>query len=159
MRLGTAIERLFDNYVYASDKEWINDKVAWALYQTWKVADIRKADTPQTDRQRLEGKRWTDALTTEEKKCMLDALDFTDTPQTESTGSPIGDYRDGVGAWAPMPLGDPGSISDGTLLTALETWLNRNPDKQIKVDKRITRHGPVFTASIELVPRAIQKEE
>ena len=22
-----------------------------------------------------------------------------DTPQTESTGSPIGDYRDGVGAW------------------------------------------------------------
>ena len=49
MRLGTAIERLFDNYVYASDKEWINDKVAWALYQTWKEADIRKADTPQTD--------------------------------------------------------------------------------------------------------------
>ena len=81
-----------------------------------------------------------------------------DTPQTESTGSPIGDYRDGAGAWAPMPLGDPGSISDGTLLTALETWLNRNPDKQIKVDKRITRHGPVFTASIELAPWAIQKE-
>jgi len=50
MRLGTAIERLFDNYVYASDKEWINDKVAWALYQTWKEADIRKADTPQTER-------------------------------------------------------------------------------------------------------------
>ena len=49
MRLGTAIERLFDNYVYASDKEWINDKVAWALYQTWKEADIRKANTPQTD--------------------------------------------------------------------------------------------------------------
>jgi hypothetical protein len=22
-----------------------------------------------------------------------------DTPQTDSTGSPIGDYRDGVGAW------------------------------------------------------------
>ena len=49
MRLGTAIERLFDNYVYASDKEWINDKVAWALYQTWEEADIRKANTPQTD--------------------------------------------------------------------------------------------------------------
>lgn len=42
MRLGTAIERLFDNYVYASDKEWIRDKVAWALYQTWKEADDRK---------------------------------------------------------------------------------------------------------------------
>lgn len=39
MRLGTAIECLFDNYVYASDKEWIRDKVAWALYQTWKAAD------------------------------------------------------------------------------------------------------------------------
>ena len=25
--------------------------------------------------------------------------DTADTPQTESTGSPIGDYRDGVGAW------------------------------------------------------------
>ena len=49
MRLETAIERLLDNYVYASGKEWINDKVAWALYQTWKEADIRKADTPQTD--------------------------------------------------------------------------------------------------------------
>ena len=82
-----------------------------------------------------------------------------DTPQTESTGSPIGDYRDGAGAWAPMPLGDPGSISDGTLLTALETWLNRNPDQQIKVDKRITKRGPVFTASIEPAPWTLQKEE
>ena len=26
-------------------------------------------------------------------------VDTADTPQTESTGSPIGDYRDGVGAW------------------------------------------------------------
>ena len=39
MRLGTAIECLVDNYKYASDKEWINDKVAWALYHTWKEAD------------------------------------------------------------------------------------------------------------------------
>ena len=29
----------------------------------------------------------------------LMATDTADTPQTESTGSPIGDYRDGVGAW------------------------------------------------------------
>lgn len=27
------------------------------------------------------------------------ATDTADTPQTESTGSPIGDYRDGVGSW------------------------------------------------------------
>ncbi len=39
MRLGTAIERLVDNYRCASDKDWIMDKVAWALYQTWKEAD------------------------------------------------------------------------------------------------------------------------
>ena len=48
MRLGTAIECLVDNYKYASDKEWINDKVAWALYHTWKEAD-RKTE-PQTIR-------------------------------------------------------------------------------------------------------------
>ena len=48
MRLGTAIEKLVDNYKYASDKEWINDKVAWALYHTWKEADDRKTE-PQTD--------------------------------------------------------------------------------------------------------------
>ena len=28
-----------------------------------------------------------------------DFIETADTPQTESTGSPIGDYRDGVGAW------------------------------------------------------------
>ena len=44
MRLGTAIEKLVDNYRYASDKEWIQDKVAWALYHTWKEADERKAE-------------------------------------------------------------------------------------------------------------------
>ena len=45
MRLGTAIECLVDNYKYASDKEWINDKVAWALYHTWKEADDRKTES------------------------------------------------------------------------------------------------------------------
>lgn len=47
MRLGTAIERLYDNYVYASDKEWIRDKVAWALYQTWKEAEDHKEEPPE----------------------------------------------------------------------------------------------------------------
>ncbi|MBQ1296168.1 MAG: hypothetical protein IIY21_19130 [Clostridiales bacterium] len=34
-------------------------------------------------------------------KRIMDAIDESrvDTPQTESTGSPIGNYRDGVGAW------------------------------------------------------------
>ena len=48
MRLGTAIELLIDNYRYASDKEWIQDKVAWALYHTWKEADRK---TEQTERE------------------------------------------------------------------------------------------------------------
>ena len=46
--------------------------------------EVRKyvdtADTPQTESQRNSEK-------------------VKGTPQTESTGSPIGDYRDGVGAW------------------------------------------------------------
>ena len=34
------------------------------------------------------------------EKAMEKAMrDTADTPQTESTGSPIGDYRDGVGVW------------------------------------------------------------
>ena len=45
MRLGTAIEHLVEAYKYASDKEWIQDKVAWALYHTWKDAD-RKTEPP-----------------------------------------------------------------------------------------------------------------
>lgn len=44
MRLGTAIEHLVEAYKYASDKEWIKDKVAWALYHTWKEADDRKTE-------------------------------------------------------------------------------------------------------------------
>ena len=44
MRLGTAIEKLVDNYKYAVDKEWIQDKVAWALYHTWKEADEHEAE-------------------------------------------------------------------------------------------------------------------
>ena len=32
-------------------------------------------------------------------KRIADEIKKADTPQTESTGSPIGDYRDGVGAW------------------------------------------------------------
>lgn len=125
-----------------------------ALEQT--IVDLTfVADTPQTE-ERPAGcsKDWSASCTSCERYFSCGYLSGRQT----GTGSPIGDYRDGAGAWAPMPLGDPGSISDGTLLTALETWLNRNPDKQIRVDKRITRHGPVFTASIELAPWAIQKE-
>jgi len=48
------------------------------------LKDVEIADTLQImERQRLEGNRWTDSLTTEEKKFMLDVLDIADTPQTE----------------------------------------------------------------------------
>ena len=59
MRLGTAIEKLVENYNYAVGKEWVQDKVAWALYHTWKEADRKVEnssekpnnceDEPQTD--------------------------------------------------------------------------------------------------------------
>jgi hypothetical protein len=38
-------------------------------------------------------------IATENMNILADALRVADTPQTDSTGSPIGDYRDGVGAW------------------------------------------------------------
>ena len=38
---------------------------------------------------------WNDALDAVQNG----KFHIADTPQTESTGSPIGDYRDGVGAW------------------------------------------------------------
>ena len=56
MRLGTAIERLVDNYRYASDKEWIRDKVAWALYHTWKEAD-RKTEPQKKEVEGVYNKR------------------------------------------------------------------------------------------------------
>lgn len=79
--------------------------------------------------------------------------------KAKGTGSPIGDYRDGVGAWAPMPLGNPGSISDNTLRTALETWLDRNPDRQIIVEERMTKTGLKHIVSIEPKPWTVQKED
>ena len=51
MRLGTAIEHLVEAYKYASDKEWIQDKAAWALYHTWKDADRKDEPTTQTETQ------------------------------------------------------------------------------------------------------------
>lgn len=101
MTLEEAKNVIYANVIYACEEAGFQPMTIKLVKDACDtvIALAEQADTPQTDRQRLEGKRWTDALTTEEKKCMLDALDLTDTPQTESTGSPIGDYRDGVGAW------------------------------------------------------------
>lgn len=62
----------------AYDRGYVN-----GLYEALTLFKLIEADTSQMERQRLEGKRWTDTLTTEEKKCMLDALDIADTPQTD----------------------------------------------------------------------------
>ena len=50
-------------------------------------------DAPQTE------SYYTDATHFGKAKGGSTTTNTTDTPQTESTGSPIGDYRDGVGAW------------------------------------------------------------
>ena len=47
MRFGTAIERLVDNYEYAKSKIWIRDEVAWALYHTWKEADLKTENSSE----------------------------------------------------------------------------------------------------------------
>lgn len=40
MNFATAINTFCDYYYsIAKNNDWINDKVAWALYQTWKDAD------------------------------------------------------------------------------------------------------------------------
>ena len=62
MRLGTAIELLIDNYRYASDKEWIQDKVAWALYHTWKEADRKTENSSEIPNNCEEWQDWKDRM-------------------------------------------------------------------------------------------------
>ena len=38
MRIKTAVKKLMQYYEIAKNNDWIRDKVAWALYQTWKEA-------------------------------------------------------------------------------------------------------------------------
>ena len=100
MRLGTAIECLVDNYKCASDKEWINDKVAWALYHTWKEADRKTEKSSEKPNNCEPQKRCDECIhfdrpyTKRDKDGMLiigvecDGMDepcdkWTDEPQTE----------------------------------------------------------------------------
>ena len=39
MNIETAFSNLCDYYAIAKNNNWISDKVAWALYQTWRDAD------------------------------------------------------------------------------------------------------------------------
>ena len=40
MRLQTAIKHLKENYESAKKNKYIKDKVAWALYLTWRQAEM-----------------------------------------------------------------------------------------------------------------------
>ena len=51
-------------------------------YASMAESAVRYFEDETTERQRLEGKRWTDALTIEEKKQLLDGW-IVDEPQTE----------------------------------------------------------------------------
>ena len=80
MRMTTPRYKVtFDGWLYAEEKDICTDCFK-------RIADeIKQADAPQTElpkqiRTPYEG-------------------DIKATQQTESTGSPIGDYHDGVGAW------------------------------------------------------------
>ena len=69
-------------------------------------SENKQADTPQTDCDTCKHYKLACELFSEickyepttQTETQNSNLTF-DTPQTESTGSPIGDYRDGVGAW------------------------------------------------------------
>ena len=45
MTIGKAITILVDKYEYAKTQDWIINKVAWALYQTWKEVDEKAGET------------------------------------------------------------------------------------------------------------------
>ena len=88
--------------------EWELKKLIFALNVLRE--EVRKyvdtADTPQTDCETCRHYKLACELFSE--VCKYEPITQTetqnsnltfDTPQTESTGSPIGDYRDGVGAW------------------------------------------------------------
>lgn len=70
------------------------------------AVERKQADTPQTDCETCRHYKLACELFSEvckyepttQTETQNSNLTF-DTPQTESTGSPIGDYRDGVGAW------------------------------------------------------------
>ena len=80
-------------------KHWLKrDAVDVGGLMYWKRNTTFEADTPQTECYMCKWMGDRDVC----GRCRnrnLFAEEIADTPQTESTGSPIGDYRDGVGAW------------------------------------------------------------
>ena len=70
------------------------------LFVTAVNSTVEVADTPQTDCYMC---KWMGDRDVCGRCRNRNLFAVADTPQTESTGSPIGDYRDGVGAWSDCP--------------------------------------------------------
>ena len=89
MTLKEAKMTIYANVVYACEKAGFSPCTTALVKDACDtvIALAEKADTPQTD---------CPKMTEEEFDTMLAKVLVG---QTESTGSPIGDYRDGVGAW------------------------------------------------------------
>lgn len=99
MKLGAAIEKLVENYNYAVGKEWVQDKVAWALYHTWKEADEHRAEQTEPnclekpnnceDLQDWKDRMWAEAIVTEPTISKMEQVDkdinvrSKDEPQTK----------------------------------------------------------------------------
>lgn len=47
MMIETALKKLMAHYAEALMRDWVIDKVAWALYQTWKDADKERKENEQ----------------------------------------------------------------------------------------------------------------
>ena len=74
--------------------EYQADAIRDQIYTIIVSKALDEADTPQTERRTDRGGDvW------EWRGDAWYCIGQANTPQTESTGSPIGDYRDGVGAW------------------------------------------------------------
>lgn len=54
MKIETAIKKLKVNYEYALKNDYIKDKIAWALYVTWKEVEQMKSGK-EYKKQTIEG--------------------------------------------------------------------------------------------------------
>lgn len=81
-------------------KHWLQrDAVDVGGLMYWKRNTTFEADTPQTEQKEDPvgcSRDWSVSCTFCDRYF---SCDYLSGKQTESTGSPIGDYRDGVGAW------------------------------------------------------------
>lgn len=86
--VGSSFSVSFSADSTPNDLEMLRMMREWFMRWNNSGVSFTRADTPQTDWQKM---------TEEEIDTMLARVLVSE--QTDCTGSPIGDYRDGVGAW------------------------------------------------------------